>query len=354
MRRLRRATDAIPVAMFAAVLVLVAGVASGSAGGPNGRGKPVTGPVGGIAAGGVEPWNGRRPADYAAMRAAGLTWLRTDLDWRFLEPRRGEWHWSLYDPVVRDAKAAGLHSLGILHTVPAWANDGAGDHAPPADPALLTEYCYRTAEHYLPLGVTAYEIGNEVNLPGAGRPRPDGAGYTRRVLLPCVAGVRRAAERTGIRATVLLGSLVPTDQDRAVPETFLTDVYAAGGRGHFDAVALHPYTGADSPRVSDKLTAGPVRLHRVMKAHGDGRMLIWATEFGYPTAGGNAVSEKQQGDFVAPALDAWFAHRYAGPLFWYSARDSGTGRRDREEHFGLLRRDGTRKPGYYAVARWFR
>ena len=83
-------------------------------------------------------------------------------------------------------------------------------------------------------------------------------------------------------------------------------------------------------------------------------MLIWATEFGYPTAGGNAVTEQQQGDFVAPAMNAWFAHSYAGPLFWYSARDSGTEKLDREEHFGLLRRDGTRKPGYFAVARWFR
>jgi hypothetical protein len=353
MRSLRR-TGALPVALFAAALVLVAGVASGSSGGPPGRATQVSRPIGGIAAGGVEPWNPRRPADYAAMRTAGLTWLRTDLDWRFLEPVRGEWHFSLYDPVVRDAKAAGLRGLGILHTTPKWANGGAGDHAPPADPALLTEYCHRTVRHYLPLGVTAFEIGNEVNLPGAGRPRPDGAAYTRQVLLPCVAGVRRAADEAGIDATVILGSLVPTDRGRTVPELFLADVYAAGGRGHFDAVSLHPYTGADSPRISDKLTAGPAKLHRVMAAHGDGRMRIWATEFGYPTAGGNAVTETQQGDFVAPAMDAWFAHPYAGPLFWYSARDSGTERLDREEHFGLLRRDGTRKPGYFAVARWFR
>ena len=206
-------------AFLIAALVLVAGGGSGSAGGPPGRAHQMTRAIGGIAAGGVEPWNVRRPADYAAMRTAGLTWLRTDLDWRFLEPARGTWNWPLYDPVVRDAKAAGLHTLGILHTTPAWANHGAGDHAPPADPALLTEYCYRTAKHYLPRGVTAYEIGNEVNLPGAGRPRPDGAAYTRKVLLPCVAGVRRAAAKTGLHATVILGSLVPTDRGRTVPET---------------------------------------------------------------------------------------------------------------------------------------
>lgn len=310
-------------------------------------------PVGGFAAGGVEPWNPRRAADYAAMRAAGLTWLRTDLDWRFIEARRGHWDWPLYDPVVGDAAAAGLHTLGILHTVPAWANGGAGDHAPPADPAPLTDFCYRTARHYLPWGVTAYEIGNEVNLPASGRPHPDGAAYARQILLPCVAGVRRAAAETGITATVVLGSLVPTDDEDAAPERFLADVYAAGGGGHFDAAALHPYTGADPPATSDKLTAVPDRLHRVMSAHGDGELLIWATEFGYPTGGGHAVSEAEQRDYVAPALTAWYAHPYAGPLFWYAARDSGPSRLDREENFGLLRRDGLPKPAYGAVAAWF-
>jgi len=349
-----RRTGPAPVALFLAALLLTAAVTSGPPDGLAVRGAPKgdRSPVGGVAAGGVEPWNARRPADYAAMRAAGLTWLRTDLDWRFLEPRRGEWAWPVYDPVAGDAKAAGLRTLGILHTVPAWANDGAGDHAPPGDPGLLTEYCFRAAEHYLPLGVTAYEIGNEVNLPAPGRPRPDGAAYARQVLLPCAAGVRRAVARTGIAATVILGSLVPTT-GRAAPTAFLSDVYAAGGRGRFDAVALHPYTGADPPRTGDNLTSEPATVHRVMTAHGDGAMRIWVTEFGYPTAGGNAVSEARQGDYVKPAMDTWFAHPFAGPLFWYSARDSGTGQVEREEHFGLLRSDGTRKPAYFAVARWF-
>lgn len=340
--RLRAGRTATAAAVLAGVLLAFPGEA----------GPARLAVAGGVAAGGVEPWNPRRPADYAAMRAAGLTWLRTDLDWRFLEVRPGRWDWPLYDPVIRDATAAGLRTLGILHTVPAWANGGAGDHAVPADATLLTAYCYRTVRHYLPLGVSAYEIGNEVNLPAAGRARPDAAAYTRRILLPCVEGVRRAAAETGRDVTVILGSLVPTE-GRAEPARFLQDVYAAGGRGAFDAVALHPYTGTDSPVVSDKLTAVPDALHRVMAAHGDGDLRIWATEFGYPTGGRQAVTEERERDFVAPALTAWYAHPYAGPLFWYSARDSGTGGHDREQHFGLLRADGSPKPAYDAVAGWF-
>ncbi|GAB1646604.1 hypothetical protein [Krasilnikovia sp. MM14-A1259] len=346
-------------AVAATASLMLAGAASASSPqrsprpAPSEVATPGAAAAGGVAAGGVEPWNPRRPADYAAMRAAGLTWLRTDLDWRFIEAQRGRWDWPLYDPVVRDAAAAGLHTLGILHTVPAWANGGAGDHAPPADPGLLTAYCYRTVRHYLPRGVSAYEIGNEVNLPAAGRPRPDATAYTRRFLLPCVEGVRRAAAETGRGVTVVLGSLVPRG-GRNAPARFLGDVYASGGRGAFDAVALHPYTGTDAPSVSDKLTAVPDALHRVMVSHGDGGLRIWATEFGYPTRGRHSVSEQQESDFVAPALTSWYAHPYAGPLFWYCARDSGTSGRDREEHFGLLRADGSPKPAYHAVRAWFR
>jgi polysaccharide biosynthesis protein PslG len=309
--------------------------------------------AGGFAAGGAEPWNSRRATNYAAMRAAGLTWMRTDFDWRQLESVRGRWDLPLYAPVVADAAGAGLRTLAVLHTVPAWANGGAGDHAPPADPARLTDFCYRTVRHYLPLGVTTYEIGNEVNLPASGRPEPDGTAYTKKFLRPCVAGVRRAAAEAKVRATVLLGSLVPTDDGDNAPEKFLADVYAAGGAGSFDATALHPYTGKDAPTRSDKLTRVPDRMYRVMKANGDGRSLIWATEFGYPTAGGDSVSEADQRRFVAPALKAWYRHSFTGPLFWYCPRDTGQDRSEREDHFGLMRFDGSRKPAYDAVAAWY-
>jgi hypothetical protein len=309
---------------------------------------------GGAAVGGSQPWNARRSADFAAVRSAGLTWVRADIDWRFLETQRGQWDLPLYDSTVQDATAAGLRTLGILHTVPGWANGNAGDYAPPADPAWQTDFCYRALLHYVPLGVTAYEIGNEVNLPAPGRPKPNGKDYTSQFLVPCVNGIRKAVAETKVAVTIVLGSLVPTDDPIANPNTFLSDIYGARGRGYFNAVSLHPYTGADSPSISDKLTKVPDALYAVMTAHGDGQLLIWATEFGYPTAGAYSVSEATERDFVTPALTAWFAHAYTGPLFWYTVRDSGGATSaDREQHFGLLRLDGTTKPAYAAVSAWF-
>jgi polysaccharide biosynthesis protein PslG len=87
-----------------------------------------------------------------------------------------------------------------------------------------------------------------------------------------------------------------------------------------------------------------------MAAHSDGALDIWATEFGYPTGGPRAVNEHRQAAYVKPALNIWYGRSFAGPLLWYSGRDTGTSTGDREQHFGLLRYDGSAKRAYAAVA----
>jgi hypothetical protein len=308
--------------------------------------------VGGVALGGAEPANRRRGADYAALRAMNATWVRSDVDWQSVEEEPGRWNFGRYDPVIADATEAGLRHLAILHTVPAWANGGAGNYGPARDPALFGGFCHRAARRYLPLGVHDYELGNEVNLPHPGWDAPTGASYLVEMLVPCATGVRRAAAELGVAVNVMLGSLVPTGPKggRAEPSAFLAEVYAGGGREHFDSVALHPYTRPLPPAASDHLTGVAQRLHAVMAAHGDGAKRIWATEFGYPTGGPDSVGERQQAAHVDPAVDLWYSNLFAGPLFWYSARDTGTDPRDTEQHFGLLRHDGSAKPAYAALA----
>jgi hypothetical protein len=87
-----------------------------------------------------------------------------------------------------------------------------------------------------------------------------------------------------------------------------------------------------------------------MTSYGDGAKQIWGTEFGYPTGGQQSMSEQTQADYVNPTIDTWYSHSFAGPLLWYCGRDSGTSAIDREDHFGLLRYDGSAKPAYLALA----
>jgi hypothetical protein len=306
--------------------------------------------VGGVSVGDLQPWNTRRSTDFAAMAAAHSSWIRSDLGWKYLEPTPGNWQFPLFDSVVNDAKANGMRYLAILHTVPDWANGGVGDYAPPADLTRLTNYCYQTVKHYLPMGVREYEIGNEINLPHNGA-LYGGAVYTDKYLKPCVAGIRQATTELGTPATVLFGSLAPTDwTGGSDPITFLTDSYAHGAAGLFDALAWHPYTGSDTPMVSANMNSRPATLAAIMASHGDGAKKIWATEFGQATGGAYPISEQDQGKLVTDGLNTWYSKPFAGPMFWYSARDSGTSSTDREQHFGVLRNDGSKKPSYAVLA----
>ncbi|MFC7527330.1 cellulase family glycosylhydrolase [Actinoplanes sp. GCM10030250] len=305
--------------------------------------------VGGVAVGANQPWNTRRAADYAAMGAANSTWIRSDLGWAYLEPIKGDWRWNYFDQVIADTKANNMRYLAVLHTVPSWANGNVGDYGMPSDLSLMTNYCYQTAKHYIPMGVTEYEIGNEINLPHPGW-ATSGATYAKSYLTPCVTGLRKAQAELGAKITIVFGSVAPTEWTGGTdPATFIKDAYANGAKGKFDAMGWHPYSGGDLARSSRNVNDVSAQLYNLMVAQGDGDKKIWATEYGMPTGGDASVSEQTQVDYLNSVFDTWYAKPFAGPLFWYSARDSGTSSTDREQHFGVLRADGSAKLAYAAL-----
>jgi hypothetical protein len=304
--------------------------------------------VGGVAVGGLQPWNTRRAADFAAMAAANVTYLRTDMGWKWVQPTATTWDWNVFGGVLADMQANGLKYLAVLHTTPGWANGNAGDGASPTNLALLNEYCYRTVQHYLPQGVVDYEIGNEVNYPQSGWV-PNGTNYAQKFLIPCATGARRAATELGLPVNIMFGSMGPgTSGGGQEPLAFLTDAYAAGARGLTNSLAFHPY-GGTNPAAEGNMITLPDRVYAIMQANGEGSHKIWATEYGIPTGGDNSWSEQVQAEWIPQAFDTWAAHPYAGPLFWYAHRDLGTSATDREQHFGVLRVDGSAKPGYAAL-----
>ncbi|GAA2570032.1 hypothetical protein GCM10010435_50250 [Winogradskya consettensis] len=306
--------------------------------------------IGGVALGAGMPWNDRRAADFQAVSAANATYIRSDLGWQYLEPIKGDWRWDTFDRVITDARANNLRYLAILHTVPGWANGNAGDYGPAADTALLNNYCYQTAKHYIPMGVMDYEVGNEINLPHPGLSTPNGAAYARTTLIPCVAGVRKAASELGTKANIVFGALAPTDwTGGADPFTYLSDAYANGAKGLLDAVGWHPYTGSYTPAGSSHMNQDSQKLYDIMSANGDAADKLWATEYGLPTGGSNSFTEARQASDLTEAYDVWYAKPFAGPMFYYSARDTGTSATDREQHFGVLRFDGSAKPAYAAL-----
>jgi hypothetical protein len=88
-----------------------------------------------------------------------------------------------------------------------------------------------------------------------------------------------------------------------------------------------------------------------MVANGDTDKKIWGTEWGVPTngpSGSGFVSESTQATQVTSAYTLWKSYSWAGPLFTYTFRDAGTSTGTRENFFGLIRYDWSKKPSYAA------
>lgn len=277
------------------------------------------------------------------VAALGAGWLRFDAAWPEIEIERGRYDFSRVDRAVEEARARDLRVILVLGGTAAWARPAAArwNHGP-ADPtarAGFTAFVTAAAERYRGRA-GAYEIWNEPNLPGAWAPRPEPAAY--RALL---ADAYPAIHRADPRAVVLSGG---TGGGTAGVDTlrWYADLYAAGLTSISDGVAVHPYPDALHPAGSGEM-ARARRVRSLMDAHGDRDKQLWGTETGTATGGAHAASEKAQAALVEQLHRQWRRIHTAGPLIYYTLYDFGGD--DREDHFGLLRADGSAKPAYVAL-----
>ncbi len=288
------------------------------------------------------------------MAATGAHWLRLDFPWPSVEPADNAWNWAPFDKIVSAAQERGFEIVGIPGYGPDWAARAASRGVPPVSTSAWSDFVAHLVARYGPTGVQVWELWNEPNLRGAWGANPDPAAYTELL----VAGAA-AARRADPEARVLSGGLAPAvdagDGSEVSPVTFVEGIYAASGGSALDAVAVHPYSYPAAPRdpstASWNTYARLPLVHDVMAAHGDGAKKVWITEFGAPTGtASGAVSESAQAAMVQQGLTGTGDWAWAGPIFWYAARDRGTNLADREANFGLLRHDFSAKPAYAVFA----
>ncbi|MGW1071919.1 hypothetical protein [Streptomyces sp. NPDC002537] len=225
--------------------------------------------------------------DLDTLRAYGVGLVRLDVSWHHSQPEPGA-----PDPghpynqrlaAVLDAAAERrIHVLVTLHGSPPWTRPGAGPHDPcarfPDDPDTIRLWAQWLAAVHGDR-VRAWEVWCEPNQPattGITDPAERTARYAA-LLRVCAEGLRSAPEP----APVVLGGPCHTDH------RFLREIYAAGGRDHFDVLALRPRLDArardpwsqDSPGI-DRMTNFPA-VAEAMRAYRDGGKPVWWTEFGF-------------------------------------------------------------------------
>lgn len=290
----------------------------------------------------LQPWELEQYLDGLVDVSPG-GWVRTDLDWAWIERVPASFDWVGADRAVNGAIARGLPVIAILGTTPSWANAGQGWNVPPLDPKLMVPFARAAAQRYGPLGVT-FEVWNEPNFKASWR-SPDPAAYT--ALLRAVSG---AIKQVSPSSRVLTGGLAAGGSPR--PVDFLRVMYAAGARDAFDAVGYHPYCGQGAPLAAGSGLLVAQDLRATMVANGDAAKQLWGTEIGWRVEF-LGVSEAMQASYLTQAYAKWAEWStagWAGPLLWFNLKDKAMTLLDFDAHsqYGLYRNDWSARPAYFA------
>lgn len=318
----------------------------------------------GVVVNGIE---GLSPQAASEVSGLGVGWVRVFAAWNIFEPNRGH----LNEPEI-DTLEAGLAALpkgtkAIVDVVntPQWETGSSNPSMPPRDPADFAHFAGALAKR-LAGRVAAWEIWNEedASLWWASGPNP--AAYT--ALLKATYPAIKAADPS---ATVVLGGLTGNDYE------FLSQLYADGAKGSFNAVAVHTDTicDVDSPyeilrngrtdqRINRWAFLGYRTVHEVMLANGDDSP-IWMTELGWSTdtqvcnsgawAGQKpaGVTPQQQATFLLQAYHCLAQDSYVQVGIWYGLQDVEPFGSPRGS-YGLLEPNLAPKPAYAALAEYDR
>jgi polysaccharide biosynthesis protein PslG len=305
--------------------------------------------------------NGMDDATSAAeLRSAcqlGANLVRFTVKWNRLEPTPGRMdptYMRRIDQVMAQAGSCGARVLVTLMITPCWiargwsgiCPPGQGSLDPPRDPGAFGSIVERTLRRWP--GIYALEVWNEPNLSTFFHGSP--ADYA-----ALANATVDAANRTGAQTQVLVGSIAAGSVD------YLNQLYDAGISG-YDGISIHPYDfrmagrrAGFSPkrkwrRHKDLFERHTKAVHRAMRARGD-LSGLWLTEFGYSICPTQpfCVSERRQARTLVACLRAAARWRYVRGLTTYSLRDAGEDPNRWDNRFGLLRRDFSPRPAYFAV-----
>ena len=308
--------------------------------------------------------------DWAASVLGGAPrdhrWVYMPIDWSQIQPNGpgdptapgnpGAGIVADIDRRVAAYRSRGIQVMGILSIAPGWSHPSvAGANQPPADPASYATFAAWMASRYRGQ-IAAWQIWNEPddNIFWAGGPQPDR-------YAPLLKAAYTAIKGADPDATVVTGGLVGNDYD------FLQALYDRGAKGFFDAVGTHTSTacltkGPDfyyrepSGRVGRFAFTGYREVHQQMLANGEDKPIFM--EIGWSTStrqcnvnnktGPAGVSHAQQAAFITQAFKC--ADAYVKAMAVFSLQDAAAQDTRYDMRMGLTAWDGSRKPGWNALA----
>ncbi|GAA0259628.1 cellulase family glycosylhydrolase [Cryptosporangium japonicum] len=234
-------------------------------------------------------WNGQTPnamfdKHLNALAANKVQIVRVDMGWSASQPTKAapdanSWHNKRLSIAIDRIRAKGLKVFLTLHQSPEWARPGTGSNLMqlPKDPNSIRPWMTFMAKTY-GARIAGIEVWNEPNLVEFTGIADADARVKRfvAVLKASYAGIKAGNKSV----PVIFGGTAQTD------DVFIKAAYAAGAKGAFDIMAVHPYQGNQTKAPESTDITGKSRITNMpaviaaMKANGDGTKPIWWTEFG--------------------------------------------------------------------------
>ena len=301
--------------------------------------------------------------ELAQIKTLGMDLVRVSVPVQYLMPQRKRYDSGFVkqmDQLFVQVEKHGLRAVVVIGGTPCWnstkvvadpcatgwQNTDVAIH-PPRQPEVFTE----AVTYVVSRGrkrVSGVEVWNEPNhdvfWKGTVEQYVSLAHLTYRAM--------KAAYRD---VPVLGGSVALGDAD------WLRRAYAAGIKGAFDALAMHPYdvrfsgeqpgfgdptatwTGADT---ISSFRSGTEAVRAAMVDNGDGDKPIWLTEFGSATCPGvpYCVTDEMQGYWLYKSFEQAAAFPYVQAALSYRHRDPRARTTSWEDRFGIANGDHTPKP----------
>lgn len=275
------------------------------------------------------------------MTAIGIKTHRTcNSGWGEVEPEAGKWRWNALDAQMSYLEGQHIAFGGILAGSPKWNTKDKPGTLPVNNLAGWSNYVWAVVKHARGR-IKYWEVWNE---PPNGTGRDQTAADYAKIVIAAYDAAKAADP------TCLIGIAA-----KSVAINYLDQAIAAGAKGHFDYVTLHPYetagwtiTHPGSEMVYLQING---TLRKMLAARDPAKVncpLIF-TELGY--AAGGEYSTKI-GNCSAPEVQAHAVVKYysmgiaqgVSSIQWFEGMDGDSG------PMGLLTGKGQKRPAYTALA----
>lgn len=316
-----------------------------------------------------------------SIEQLGMGWVKQTINWRDVEPVRGQIDFATLDELVNRFASSNLKILFTVTTAPAWARSYILENGPSDSLTDYGSFVATLAQRYAGR-VQAYEIWNEPNRRSewSCTESPEKPTFCKARYIDLLAIAYANIKAVDPAAVVVSAGLAPTGYNDGVnaidDRIFLSGLYIAGLSNMADAVGAHPLGWANPPDSACCAAPEGVDTHfdnpsfffrntlddyrKIIVDNGDGSTPIWITEFGWGTSEDtnppaqndvfvSYTSLEEQADYITRAIELGTELGFVGPMILSNLNGCQGGSDAESCYYSLIAPDGTPRPAFAAL-----